>query len=288
MRFAIMLLSAALCAGEEGCCSDKLDRKSATPPGTQGCASDLLRRGQSQSPAADAVRGSGYDANIPRVKIEAGTFRMGTDRPKIVVDGEGPSRAVHLSSAFWLDAYECTNFEFAQFADATHFVTESERFGWSFCFNLELDDSARGKISQAVAGVEWWLPVEGSWWREPTGPGSDVFASNKAQHPVVHVSWHDAAAYCAWRGGRLPTEAEWEHAARGAKTAQLCCFHMSRRRWSGANAGTRGATNSCPAARTAPTCGRATFQPRTRATTASSRRRPSGRFLRRRRQGCTI
>ena len=93
--------------------------------------------------------------------------------------------------------YECTNAEFAAFVEATGFVTESERFGWSFVFHLELTEAQLKGIDQAVDGVEWWLPVPGSFWREPTGPGSDVFENARGTHPVVQVSWNDAAACCA-------------------------------------------------------------------------------------------
>ena len=123
---------------------------------------------------------------------------MGTDRPKIFEDGEGPARRVRITKTLEVDVHECTNEEYAKFVAATAYETDSEKFGWSFVFHLELDAARRAGIKQAVAGVEWWLPVNGSWWREPTGPGSDVFEGGRGRHPVVHVSWRDAAAYCKW------------------------------------------------------------------------------------------
>lgn len=137
------------------------------------------------------------------VLIPAGTFRMGSD------DGLAHERPVHTVrlEAFYLDAHEVTNAEFQTFVDATGYVTEAEQWGWSIAFLPERIGGVR------APGAEWWLKVDGADWRRPNGPGSSI--AGKEHHPVVQVSWTDAQAYCEWAGKRLPTEAEWEYAARG-------------------------------------------------------------------------
>jgi len=125
------------------------------------------------------------------VPLPGGTFTMGAASGP---EAETPAHPVSLSR-FYLDRHETTNDELARFVAATGHVTDAERAGWGWHW-----DGA-------------WHRVTGADWRHPRGPDSSI--EGRGDHPVVQVSWHDARAYCAWRGKRLPTEAEWERAARG-------------------------------------------------------------------------
>ncbi|HVH45675.1 MAG TPA: formylglycine-generating enzyme family protein [Labilithrix sp.] len=124
--------------------------------------------------------------------IEGGAFMMGTDRGATF---EGPPHRA-VVRPFFLDVHEVTNERFATFVTATHHVTAAEKIGESSVF---------------VSRLHAWSVIRGANWRHPDG--SKV--GGRPRDPVVHVSWSDADAYCRWSGGRLPTEVEWERAARG-------------------------------------------------------------------------
>ena len=155
--------------------------------------------------------------------VAGGTFKMGSERY------QPEERFIHTVSVdgFWIDRHEVTNAQFKQFAEATGYVTLAER-------GLDPKENpgtaqellAPGsvvfvqptEVKQGRKLSNWWQYRDGANWRQPAGPGSSI--AGKENHPVVHVAYEDALAYAHWRGHSLPTEAQWEFAARGGRDGE--------------------------------------------------------------------
>jgi len=199
------------------------------------CESNIPKRFASltaQKPDVSAI--TSVKDHKGMVWIKAGNFLMGADNKQASED-EYPKHKVGVHG-FWMDATEVTNAEFSQFVKATSYVTTAERKpDWnemkkqlppgtpkpadSLLVAASLVFDAPEQVVNLNDYTQWWSWKKGADWKHPHGPGSSI--KGKENYPVVHVSWLDAVAYCKWAGKRLPTEAEWEWAARGGLQNKL-------------------------------------------------------------------
>ncbi len=205
----------------------------ALPDSITDCSTSIPSRFPSAS-QAESTTTHAPQVSEGMVYIEGGLFEMGADNEQARPD-EYPKHKVKVNG-FWIDTHEVTNAQFGEFVEATGYVTTAEKKpDWEEMKKQLPPGTPKPPDDVLVAASlvftptqyavdlnnysQWWSWVTGANWRQPEGPGSTI--KGKENYPVVHVSWYDAKAYADWAGKRLPTEAEWEYAARGGKQQKI-------------------------------------------------------------------
>jgi len=221
----IALLGSGILAILCSCNKDKTLKNQQDKKTAHSCMNMPGRFGAGNS---SGVAFSGNTSVEGMVLVSGGRFDMGGDNNQADAD-EYPKHQVQVSS-FYIDITEVTNAQFRKFVDATGYITTAERTpDWEELKKNVPVGTPKPPDSLLVAAslvfkptrkqvnlndfTQWWSWIKGADWKHPKGPGSNI--EGKDNYPVVHISWDDAQAYCKWSGKRLPTEAEWEYAARG-------------------------------------------------------------------------
>lgn len=211
-----------------GCSETKQTDKESKADSIHACMS-VPARFVSNDSTIKAITASGDTSTAGMALIPAGSYDMGGDNNQAGED-EYPKHRVSVD-AFYMDITEVTNAQFQKFVDATGYITTAERKpNWDELKKTVPPGTPKPHDSLLVAASlvfsptsgpvnlndfsQWWRWVKGADWKHPQGINSNI--KGKDNFPVVHVSWDDAIAYCKWAGKRLPTEAEWEWAARGS------------------------------------------------------------------------